>query len=109
MNEDEAIFIRAVQGTKSLPLEIRERAEAVESCERKILDESYLDFLRQQIALEPRGPDWTAVLSKRLTALTPFVGLPLLSGVIPMIDGLCVVDVDPSTGLVIRFELTDLV
>jgi hypothetical protein len=107
MIEDEAIFIKAVQAADSLPLAIRERAEFVASCERKVLDESYLDFLREQIALEPRGPEWTAVLSKRLAALSPFCGFPMLCGAIAMNDGYCFIRVDPATGLVIHFELPD--
>src|SRR5690349_6438796 len=36
--------------------------------------QSYLEFLKGQIALEPRGKDWAAVLAGRLAALTPYEG-----------------------------------
>jgi hypothetical protein len=33
---------------------------------------SYLDFLRTQIKLEPRGKEWAAILKARLDALVPY-------------------------------------
>ena len=33
------------------------------------IDDSYLDFLREQIELGARGPEWTRVLAARLEAL----------------------------------------
>jgi hypothetical protein len=38
----------------------------------------YLDFLRELIAIESRGAEWSRILQTRLTALEPFVGVPLL-------------------------------
>lgn len=40
----------------------------------KVLDESYIAFLSEQIELNARGEDWTALLRKRQEALSPWVG-----------------------------------
>jgi len=40
--------------------------------------ESYLDFLAEQISLEPRGPEWTQVLTARMNAIEPFKGRELI-------------------------------
>ena len=41
--------------------------------ERKPIDVSYLDFLKEQIRLGARGPEWSEVLRMRLNALEPYV------------------------------------
>lgn len=46
--------------------------------ERERPDRSYLEFLDQQIELEPRGPAWAAVLRARRAAIAPFVDDELL-------------------------------
>ena len=105
MNQDEGIFIHAVQKAESLPFFVRERAAAVQSCERRVFDQSYLEFLREQIALEPRGPEWTAVLRRRLTALAPYCDTPTLWGTIPTENGQFCIRVDPRSREVIHHEL----
>jgi hypothetical protein len=49
---------------------------STESCkiETKPVSASYLDFLREQIELQPRGPEWNSVLQLRLNALAPYEG-----------------------------------
>lgn len=42
--------------------------------ETKSVSDSYLSFLREQIDLNPRGPEWTAQLQRRLNALRPLAG-----------------------------------
>jgi len=44
------------------------------SIESKPLDASYIEFLKKQIELEPRGPEWTEILRRRMFALEPHVG-----------------------------------
>ena len=107
VNEDETIFTQAVQATESLPFTVREHAEAFERVERRILDQSYLDFLREQIALEARGPEWTAILTERLSAISPFLGVPTLFGSIPTPTGFSFIRVDPATRRVIHHEIYD--
>jgi len=46
--------------------------------EKKVVAQDYLDFLREQIELNPRGPEWLSTLKTRLVALEPFVGKELI-------------------------------
>ena len=104
MTEDKAIFIETVRADDSLPPSVREQARAVEGLERSTLDPSYLDFLREQIALEARGPEWTAVLTKRFTAIAPYCGLQIIFGAIRTPTGFYFVRVDPDNRRVIYHE-----
>ena len=45
---------------------------AMPSVEERLLRADYLDFLREQIQLESRGPEWGRILKRRLTVLQPF-------------------------------------
>ncbi|MBN9689329.1 MAG: hypothetical protein J0M24_03750 [Verrucomicrobia bacterium] len=104
MNNDRAIFIGAIRADASLPHAVREQAAAVQGFERCVFDQSYLDFLLEQIDLEPRGPEWTAILTARLTAISRFCGVPTLYGCIHTPTGICYVRVDPSSQSVIHHE-----
>jgi len=104
VSEDRDIFLQAVQAADFLPTDVRESAAAVEDLERRILDLTYCDFLREQIALEPRGPEWTAILSKRLAAIAPFVGVPTLIGTIRTPGAFHYVRVDATTRRIIHCE-----
>jgi N-acylneuraminate cytidylyltransferase len=42
--------------------------------EQSAVTESYLDFLRGEIKLESRGPEWAVMMRRRLEALLPKVG-----------------------------------
>jgi len=42
-------------------------------------DASYLEFLQTQIKLEPRGPEWSAVLRRRHDGLAPFLDTDLMN------------------------------
>jgi hypothetical protein len=46
--------------------------------EEEVVKEDYLNFLREQIRLNARGPEWTALLGRRLAALEPVVGNKLV-------------------------------
>lgn len=104
MSDDRDIFIKAIAAADSLPLVVRERATAVQSLERTTFDASYLDFLREQIDLAPRGPEWAAILTDRLSALSPYCDKPTLRGMISTETGLHFVRVDPESGVVIHHE-----
>jgi hypothetical protein len=104
VNEDQTIFIQAVRAAESLLPAVRERAVAVRFFERSTFDASYLDFLREQIALGARGPEWTAILAQRLSALSPYCDLPTLVGTISAQDGDYRITVDPSSRQVIHHE-----
>lgn len=40
-------------------------------------DKTYLEFLKGQIELCARGPEWNVILEERLAALKPFANVPL--------------------------------
>jgi hypothetical protein len=42
------------------------------------LDGSYLEFLEEQIRADASGPEWTAMLRRRLEGLRPWVGKILI-------------------------------
>ena len=44
------------------------------SVESRVVSRSYLDFLNEQIELQPRGPEWNTVLQNRLNALKEWIG-----------------------------------
>lgn len=99
-----ALFIKAVQADKSLPALLCEHADRVEALEEKHFDESYLEFLDEQIRLSPRGPEWTEVLKRRRAALSDFSNVPLLSGMIRAGGFPFSVRVHPELGTVIHWE-----
>lgn len=102
---DRDIFIQAILAADSLPSAVRKNAAAVQSCERVTFDASYLDFLREQIGLAARGPEWTAILTLRLEALSPYCNLPTLRGTIPAEDCLHCIRVDPESRRIIHHEV----
>lgn len=55
-----------------------ETASSGVSCQKKKLDASYLGFLREQIEVAARGPEWNALLSARLRAYERVIDLDLL-------------------------------
>jgi hypothetical protein len=75
--------------------------------ELKMLDQAYLNFLDEQIALEPRGPEWTKILQTRRTALTPYCGRSYLSGHIRIEKKEYVAYIDPEALELIHNETYD--
>ena len=51
----------------------------VSDCRPCCIDDSYINFLDEQIRLGARGEAWTARLSRRRTGLAPHRGVQLLS------------------------------
>jgi hypothetical protein len=51
---------------------------AIPIVEQKTMTLDYLDFLREQINLNPRGLEWSTILKNRLTKLEPFTGKELI-------------------------------
>jgi len=78
LNEQAGMGYEAV-----LRLPVVDEAEAGQHAlpivEEKAVTPDYLNFLREQILLNPRGPEWSALLKKRLAALEPFVDKQLES------------------------------
>ena len=88
----------------SLPASLREHAVDVTALEEHRFDESYTKFLDTQIRLSPRGPEWTARLTRRRAALLPFCGVTLLRGRVQVGDVDFTVEVHPETRAVIHWE-----
>jgi len=70
-----------------------------------IIKPDYLDFLREQIRLEPRGLEWTAVLQARLRALEPFVDKKVIIADFYHKPSSAALYVDPETGELFHAEI----
>jgi hypothetical protein len=64
----------------------------------------YLDFLREQIRADARGPEWLELIQARLKALEPFVGKPVLTAMFFRKPDVTVLRIDPKTRALIQFE-----
>jgi hypothetical protein len=79
-HETHAIVFSILLASDGLPTWVRDQLAAAgalpSGCvvEDETIEADYLDFLREQIRLEPRGPAWTAVLRSRLDAFSDLVG-----------------------------------
>jgi hypothetical protein len=78
--------------------------DAIPSVEVKILALDYLDFLRQQIKLEPRGPEWTKILRARLQALAPFANKKVMTVMFFRKPHSATLRMRPDTGELIQLE-----
>lgn len=80
---------------------------AAPSVREIILKEDYLDFLRQQIQLNTRGPEWTAVLQDRLNALQPFVSKRVLIADFYLKPSSATLYINPETRELFHMETFD--
>jgi len=60
-----AICMETVSKCTRLPLAVRENTNAIEAVEITNFDQGYIEFLDQQIAVEPRGRKWSERLKIR--------------------------------------------
>jgi hypothetical protein len=97
-------FVEAVQKSDQVPDLVRIHVAETTGVKERVVQADYLQFLEQQIALEPRGPEWTEVLRKRRDVLIPFLGRRLLSGHILIGNDTYFIDVCPETNRVVRCE-----
>lgn len=103
-SKQSALFIEAVRAMASLPAPLREHAGDVTALEEHRFDESYIEFLDTQIRMSPRGPEWTAILTRRRAALFPFCGVTLVRGRVQVGDTVFTAEVYPKTRAVIHWE-----
>lgn len=101
-------FRQIILAAPDLPKSLKENVVSIRSFEERILDRSYLSFLEEQIALEPRGPEWTRVLQKRLEALKDYCGKNLLSGIISEGDKNYFITISAESKKILYWELWDL-
>jgi hypothetical protein len=70
----------------------------------KLVKADYLDFLREQIRLEPRGPEWSEILRVKLSVLQPFVGRQVLMADFYYQTHRAVLYINPETGQLFHAE-----
>jgi hypothetical protein len=72
--------------------------------ELRSVSSDYLEFLREQIELNARGEEWTAVLQRRLTALEPFEGQPVLTVMFHRKPKSLTLRIDPQSETILGYE-----
>ena len=98
------ICVTAVGACEDLPTPIRENYEALGVTEITNHDQSYIDFLDEQIALAPRGPEWNQRLQVRRSNLAPHVGRELAAGRLQFGTLDYWIIIDPVAGAVVHWE-----
>ena len=102
-----AVCVEAVSACGDLPLAAKENKEAVGSVEISCFDQSYLEFLDRQIALEHRGREWSDRLKTRRGNLAPHVGRELASCRLRFGAEDYWIKIDPIEGSVVHWEVYD--
>jgi len=98
-----ALVREAVHARPDLPSLLRDHI-ADAHVDISTFDQTYLDFLDSQIALEPRGPEWTEILKRRRAALTPYCDVPFVRAAIVLPDRIFFIRVHPDTREIIHWE-----
>ena len=104
----QSVFREIVSQATELPNWVSAHVGEAHGVETQGLDQSYLDFLDDMIAREPRGPDWTQVSKKRRKALESVVGKTLLSGFVLYNSQDYFVKVDPDPHRILYWETNDI-
>ena len=102
------LFVQALRASEELPADVRLHAHEARGVGTSCFDETYLQFLEEQIRLGPRGPEWTEVLRKRRKGLHQFCGIPLLRGHIRVGRFDTSIHVDPKSKTVVFWEQLEL-
>lgn len=95
------------EAVSQLPVvdQTRTGQHAVPSIEEEAVAPDYLDFLREQIELGARGPEWSDMLRQRLTALEPFVGKQLLVAMFHCKPHSATVRINPEIKVLVHAEV----
>jgi len=97
--------VSALQSASDIPALLREMAPSVTSLCVDTFDQSYIEFLESQIRLEPRGPEWTAVLSRRKDILQAYCDRPLIDAHVPTDKNVTFwIKVDPEPETLVFWE-----
>ncbi len=105
MSEElQGICVEAVRNCDELRGVVRENAEVISNIEISVFDQSYIEFLEGQIALEPRGPEWTIRLQKRITNLCKYTDREIAACRLRFEDMDYWLKIDPTTKSVIHWE-----
>jgi hypothetical protein len=120
------LLVRAIQSLPSAPSWLRELSRlsheeisrlpkvdnarkgqvASPSVREIVVKEDYLEFLREQIKLNARGSEWTAILETRLKALQPFLGKKTLQATFYKLPNNVTLDINFETGELFHSEIS---
>lgn len=103
-NDEKRVFVSAVQNHTGISEVAKTNAEQVIGLEETTFDQTYLDFLDEQIELCTRGPEWNERLKRRRDALAPFCDQELLCGRIKAGGVDFRIKVDPTQQAVVHWE-----
>jgi hypothetical protein len=103
--EDAAQFHQIVLAADELPAWVRENVGNARSIDQHVLNQSYLDFLKEQISLSLRGPKWSEEMQKRHDILAPLRGKKLMSGIIIAGADNCYLKLDPEAKRVLYWDI----
>lgn len=98
------IFIEAIKKSDKISKPITSEIDKNCSIHEKSFDESYLQFLDEQIQLNTRGDDWTHRLIQRRNQLTPFCNRILLDCKISNGKHEYWIKIDPPKKEIVYFE-----
>lgn len=82
-----------------------EGENALPTVEEQPVKSDYLNFLREQIRINARGPEWLELLRGRLSALEPFVGRSVITAMFHRKPHSATLRLDPETEKVIHAEV----
>ena len=100
-------FQKALCLAQDLPADVAAAFRGEFEIEEHTFDASYIEFLDEQISLEPRGEEWTARLKDRKHALSPYANKLLLRASITVQGKDVTLEVDPSVPELIYWEIYD--
>ena len=98
-------FIEAVERCEELPAKLKEIVSSPLAVEESRFDQSYLEFLDQQIELNARGNEWTNRLRHRREGLAAMCDTDLISGRYALEDDEYWMKVDPALSKVVYWEV----
>jgi hypothetical protein len=97
-----SLFNEVVRAADDLPAELR--AGELTDCRESCFDETYVEFLDEQIELSPRGPEWTERLTTRRKGLAPFCRVRLICGHVRAGTTGYTVYIEPQSRCVVYWE-----
>ena len=101
------MFSQTVMNSRDLPSWAQSHVESARDVQMRVFDQSYIEFLDEQITLSPRGPEWTGILQKRRDVLLAFCDKPLINGVISAGRKHCSIKVDPESKTIVHWEINE--
>lgn len=105
MGDLKSQVISALREASDIPAILRAMAASAVMVSVRTFDESYIEFLMTQIKLEPRGPQWTEVMKRRIKLLEPYCDCPLIDAHVLAGENITFwIKVDPETERLVFWE-----